>query len=42
MGMSNTQAVRFALTPGHAEALEVAANCVGNFAWLGMAKGVKY
>lgn len=42
MTVSNIQAVAFALTPGAAEALERCARGVGNMAWDGMAKGVKY
>lgn len=42
MEMTNSQAIRFALTPGHAEELEHLSNCYGNLAWLGMAKAVKY
>jgi hypothetical protein len=42
MSMSNTQAVRFALTPGAAEALESYANSASNLAWYGAAKAVKY
>jgi hypothetical protein len=42
MTMSNTQAIGFALIPGAAESLERHAIGLGNMAWDGMAKGVKY
>jgi hypothetical protein len=40
--MSNIQAVKFALTPGDAEAIERLADDKGNMAWYWLAKSVKY